>query len=278
MSISSSPILSVFLTPLLVITPIWPQTPAMQSVQDLQLQIVDSDGPQVQTSSRTAKGFTIVVTDSTGSGVPDVAVVFRLPDSGPTGSFSDGSHAAVMYTDRDGRAGATGIQWSDTPGPFAMRITASKGTNHAGILVQETLIPGMAMAPNGPAVLPIAAMSVPPPPPVLNPGTLRSSDSKAQLATASTSKAAPSVQQTATATADPSITASANKPEPSVSVSSASPGVSQHSGKAKWLIIAAIAAGAGAGIALAGKGKSSTSAATGSGVSIGTPSISVGHP
>jgi len=64
---------------------------------------------------------------------------------------------------------------------------------------------------------------------------------------------------------------------PTVSVTGANHGAASHS-KAKWFVIAAIAIGAGAGLALAGKGKSSSSTSPTTQLSIGTPSISVGHP
>ena len=79
-------------------------------------------------------------------------------------------------------------------------------------------------------------------------------------------------QNSATATA-------AAKTEPSVTVRNDSRAAVGHSGKAKWLVLAAVAVAAGAGLAMAGKSKSSSATATPTpGISIGAPTVSVGHP
>ena len=40
--------------------------------------------------------------------IPGAAVAFRLPDTDPIGTFADGSHATVVYTDINGRAQVVG--------------------------------------------------------------------------------------------------------------------------------------------------------------------------
>ncbi len=279
MSTRTSPIISAILTPLLVICPVWAQTPVplanspLGSAMDqqIQLHIVESDGPQAQVSSRTVKGITVQVTDSTGAGISEAAVVFRLPDSGPTGIFTDGTHSAVTYTDGSGRAHVTGIQWNGTPGPLAIRVTATKGTSHAGILIEQMLSssPELTAATAAAPILPISALPsapLPAPSSMPTPGAIRST-------TTGASASAQSIQP-----ASNTSIAQVNS-EPSVSVTSASPGTSAHSSNKKWLIIAAIAAGAGVGAAMAMKGKSTgTSSAPASTLSIGSPTVSIGHP
>lgn len=278
MSTRTSPILSAILTPLLVICPVWAQTPlslanspldsAMN--QPIQLHMIESDGPQAQVSSRGAKGITVQVTDSTGAGVPDAAVVFRLPDSGPTGIFTDGTHSAVAYTDGSGSAHVTGIQWNGTPGPLAIRVTATKGTSHAGILIEQTLSSSMELA--AATATPVAPVSALPSAPLPAPSTMPTPG-----AIRSTTTGASASAQDIKPASNTSI-AQVNS-EPSVSVTSASPGTSAHSSKKKWLIIAAIAAGAGVGAAMAMKGKSSGASSTpASTLSIGSPTVSIGHP
>jgi hypothetical protein len=202
--------------------------------------------------------------------VADAAIAFRLPDADPTGIFSDGTHSAVAYTDQTGRAKITGIQWNATPGAVAIRVTATKGTAHAGILIQQTLAP---IRIDTPAPLPshtmhealpsaVAPLPLPAAPPV---GTQPATKAAApeQLATVPSVDAPP----------PPRIS------EPAVSVTNSPTGASKHSGKTKWIILAAVAAAAGgAGVAMMGKKSSGGSAATPPGISIGAPGISIGHP
>jgi hypothetical protein len=268
---------SLLLTPILIVGPLSAQTstnsPAVPSnaavSQALQLRLVEGESTEVPAGSRALKGFLIEVVDSSGAAVPDAALALRLPDSDPTGTFADGSHSAVAYTDQAGRAKMGGIQWNATPGLVAIRVTASRGTAHAGVLIQQTLAPlslGTVAAPisqTSADALPPAVASVPLSLPL-------------PFDTQSLAKLIPSTQ---TATLAPRFDAPApvqRNPEPAVSVTSASPGESKHSNKTKWIILlAAVAAGAGIGVAMMGK-KSTASAATAPGISIGPPIVSVG--
>lgn len=248
------------------------QLPAQGSAS-LQLHLLESDGSSAVAGSATAKGFTVQVADEAGNGVADAAVVFRLPEAASTGTFADGTHAAVAYTDQSGRAHVSGIQWGSTAGTVGIKITATKGTAHAGILVEEMLTAGITPVAVVAAPVPVVAapISVPtakteerpePPAPkpnvsVRQPGTLDASDGL------------------------PAPKAAASAGAPSVSVTNDLKGQKIHSGssKTKWIILAAvIAAGAGAGIAMAGKSKSGSSSSSSSGVTIGGPTVSVGTP
>jgi hypothetical protein len=262
-----SPFLSLVLIPLVAVLPVSAQFPA--PVQDLRLKVVENDSVQAPIGSKSAKGLMLQVTDESGHGVPDVAVALRLPDNGPTGSFSDGTHAAVVYTDQTGCAHVAGIQWGNTPGVVALRITAAKGAAHAGILVEQTLTATAAAKPisiSPPAIaVPAAVASTLPAPP--------------SAPAAPSSRSALPAQPGVIAARTPSPAAAAPSATPAVSVANGSPEYHSHGGKAKWFIIAAIAIGAGAGIAMAaGKSKSSSSSSSSTGVSIGSPSISIGHP
>jgi hypothetical protein len=268
---------SLLLTPILIVGPLSAQTstnspalpPNAAASQALQLRLVEGESTDVPAGSRALKGFLIEVVDSSGVAVPDAALALRLPDSDPTGTFADGTHSAVTYTDQTGRAKIGGIQWNATPGLVAIRVTASRGTAHAGVLIQQTLAPRSVGAVATPIsqtaadALPPAVASVPLSLPL-------------PFDTQSLAKVIPSTQS---ATVAPRFDAPApvqRNPEPAVSVTSASPGESKHSNKTKWIILlAAVAAGAGIGVAMMGK-KSTASAATAPGISIGPPTVSVG--
>ncbi len=254
-----SPFISVVLVPILTVYPLWAQAPAQDAAAspNLQIRVVASDSSQALIGSQTVNGFTIQVADSAGAAVPDAAVAFRLPDSGPTGTFGDGAHSAVVYTDATGRARVSGIHWTETPGLVAVRVTATKGSGHAGMLIEQKLVSSTSTT---------TVVSVPPPAP-------------AQLATTQTAaKALVPPVSTGAAAQPPPVETVPLKPEPAVSVSSTPPGEAPHKSHKKWLILALVAAGAGAGVAMAGKGKSSgTSTPQNPSLSIGSPSISVGH-
>src|SRR5579875_3700700 len=250
-SLSFSSVLSVVLASSLVVSPLWGQTPAAETRSNdgtvLQLRVVDRDGSQAQVSSTSARGFTVEVTDASGTPVEGVAVAMRLPDDGATGMFAGSSHSAVIYTNTAGLAHFSGIHWSATPGAVPVRIVAAKGSGHAGLLLEESLVEGDSAS---------QSLHTPPAP--------------GQLAQSSASQPAAVPAQPAQPTPNP---------EPSVTVSNTGSSSVSHGGSKKWIILAVIAAAAGGGLAMASKGKSSTAASsTTSALSIGTPSVSIGHP
>lgn len=261
-----TPFVSFLLVPLLVTAPLSAQVPTASAAQpaeaeNLQIRMLAPGADAAILNCRASNEITVQVTDPDGAPVANAAVALRLPDSGATGTFSGGSHSAVAYTDASGRAHIAAVQWGETPGMVAMRVTAVKGTVHAGILVEKTL------ADTSKAVAKaVEPVKVTPAPPAAKP--------VGQLA-----MAAPATDhQSEPPSSNPAPAPPAPKQVPAVSVvNSVPPGSKAHSSK-KWLIIAAIAAGAGAGFAMAGKGKSSAPASSTPSLSIGTPSISVGHP
>lgn len=257
----------------------------------LQVRMVAGIDATYEAGSLQSSKLVVEVTDQAGVPVPDVAVTFRLPEDGATGVFADGNRSSVIYTSKQGEAAVSGIRWGATPGTLSLRITAVKGSAHAGILAPQELIVGartvaatVAPARTAPALIsapaaaskPIAAaepsaetVAAPPPsaPRVSTQVTILTNPEKA--------KAEP-VVRTAIA---PLPTAAEAKPKdpPAVAISSAPPG--HGSGKAKWVLIGLIAAGAVAGVGFAMGGKSSTTAAVPvPGTSIGAPSVSIGHP
>jgi len=98
----------------------------------LQIRIVDGEGAVYRIGSRATRGITIQVTDETGKPVDGARVSFRLPESGPTGTFSTGARTEIATTRADGRAAVWGMQWNRVPGPIEVRITAESGQTRAG--------------------------------------------------------------------------------------------------------------------------------------------------
>ncbi len=266
------------------------QTPAPLQ---LQVRMVAGISATYEAGSLQSTKLAVQVTDQSGVPVPDAAVTFRLPEDGASGLFADGNRSAVIYTNQQGEASVSGIRWGATVGTLSLRITAAKGSAHAGILAPQELIAGA-----GPATATImptrsvpAVITTPPPaskPPAavvipaetravsnLPPPAPRVNSEVTILTQPEKAKVDPAVR--AAITPLPSAAEAKPKEPPAVTISSAPPG--HGSGKAKWIVIGLLAAGAVAGVGFAMGGKSSTTAAVPvPGTTIGAPSVSIGHP
>ncbi len=271
-------VISLVLTPLLVVGPLFAQTPGSLAAPGapgsaaLQIRVMEGDGATIAPGSHSNKGFNVQVTDGSGAPVSDAAVVFRLPDGPTTGTFADGTHSMVAYTDATGNAHVSGIQWSSTPGPLTVRVTATRGTAHAGTLIEETLAnaapvaaatPVMAPAVTAPRTETLARDIAPPAPMAPRVQVLNDVEPSSAAANRTPRTFAPMLRETGS--------------EPTVSIVT-DPHQKSHysdgSSKKKWIIIsvAVAAAGAGAFFALHNMGGSSAANA-----SIGAPTINIGH-
>ncbi len=105
----------------------------------LQIRIAEGDGLTYPIGSRATRGITIEVTDDAGKAVDGATVTFRLPETGPGGTFSDGSKTAILTTHADGRASAWGMKWNRQAGAFDVRITVTKGQVRAGTVCSQHL-------------------------------------------------------------------------------------------------------------------------------------------
>jgi hypothetical protein len=230
-----------------------------EAVQELHLRVVEGAGAEYKTGSLSDKSVVVAVTDQAGSPAPGAAVLFRLPGEGATGAFTDGTRATIVYSDMQGLATVRNVQWGSTPGPIVLRITATKGSAHAGILV-----PAMLTASGGHSKH--VKSSVEAPISVAKPAQLRAV------------AAPPAPLQPGAEPAEASAPRLAELPSVSVVTD---PKESAHSGSKKWIWIALIGAGAAAGgFAASGLSRSSSGAGAGSSapVTIGGPSVSIGRP
>lgn len=284
------PFFAIALIPVLVSAPLSaqvienPAAPGNSSESpDLQIRVIAGYTGSASVNSQVPGGFTVEVKTADGTPVADAAVALRLPDTEPTGAFPDDSHAMVAYTDQSGHARLAAVKWGSTPGLVAIRVTAVKGTAHAGVLVEEKLSAASASLPRSepraitpPAIPPAElsdAVAQSAELPIAQPVSAEPVSLTKPTVIESQAANAPAAGHTLTPAMAPL------KPAPSVSVTNSAPQTSQtHSSHKKWIIIAAIAAGAGAGIAFAGHGKSSGSTSQTPSLTIGAPSVSVGHP
>ncbi len=285
------------LIPCLIVSPVWAQS--VQAVSDsnsqassLELRVVEEPKAVSPAGFVPAKRLTVQVRDESGRPVPDAAVAFRLPDSPLSGAFADGAQSAVAYTDGSGVAHVDGIRWIASSGSVPVRITATKGNNHAGLLFEEKMSETLAPTTAAPAnraeeasarpAVPLSMPAVPAP----VPGVAAAETPRASIVSApgEVAAVAPSLRPSVSisnfsksSSADTnSIRSSA---DPSVSISSSPEGYSSsHSSLKKWLIWTAVAAaGAGAAFAFSGRSGSSSSTTSSSTSTIGTPTINVGH-
>jgi hypothetical protein len=288
-----SPLLSILLTPLLTVEPVMAQSPAAPDLTGESLQIKLADTHAVA-GQQERHGLTVEVTDATGAHVSDAAVIFRLPDNGSSARFADGTLAVVTYTDAEGKAHASDIRSTDTSGSVIIRVTAVKGTAHAGLLFEQTLGPATIPVP-----VPVTRQSVPVQPATPVPAPVEMPRPKEAPVSAIPQRVSasrpplpgslPAVSVTKDDETDDSLdtnvpvrhlTAPDKALDETQEVTISSSGAASSGGhsKTKWITILAIAAGTGAALAFVHKGNSSSSSSSSSGVSIGSPSISVGHP
>jgi hypothetical protein len=246
---------SVLLTPLIAVLPLAAQTPpavapAPAQTARLRIKVVDRDAATALPSSRTRKGYTVEVTDASGKPVSGAAVVCRLPDADPTGTFGKGSHSAVLFTGANGLAHFSGIQWGGEAGTVVLRVTANKGSAHAGMLIEQTLAP-------------ISAVSAKP---NLSPEPKRPLRPRLEVPREEAATVRP---QPLPPIAQPEV--SVTKPPAGVKI--------RHNSKKKWIILALVVGAAAGAVGFATRGKSSSSSNPAPAqISIGSPTISVGQP
>jgi hypothetical protein len=110
----------------------------------IQLRVIQGEGTIYPTGSRATRGMTVQVTDESGNPVDGASVSFQLPESGPTGVFSNGLRSEVATTNTEGKATVWGMQWNRVSGPFEVKITAVKEQARAGIVSKQYLTDSLA--------------------------------------------------------------------------------------------------------------------------------------
>jgi hypothetical protein len=260
-------------------------TPADSSeVQELHIRV--AEGPD---SGRiAAQPVTVIVTDGRGSPVANATVLFRLPSDSPTGLFSDGSRVAVAYSDMEGHAAVKNIQWSASSGTAVIRVTASKGTAHAGLLIEQVLSRSKDSAALAASAEPVAsaplttnANAAPERAGIVHPAPMGQPAPVGQPAHTPVDRSSKPIMISAQGTTIPSSTTSV---EPKVQITTNRPvqltGASGKSKKWLWIGLGGAAA-AGMAFAFVGKGGAGSNSSQTPGspsLSIGTPSVSIGHP
>lgn len=113
--------------------PAWSQ----QAVTGLSITIVEGEGAINNVRQRVNREPIVQVEDNNRKPVAGAVVVFLLPDSGASGTFTDGSRMLMTVTDNQGRASARGIRPNAQSGPMLIRVTASfQGLTASSVITQ----------------------------------------------------------------------------------------------------------------------------------------------
>jgi hypothetical protein len=101
----------------------------------LQIHVLEGENGVFAASGRAVRPVTVRVTSETGAPVAGVAVSFRLPEDGVTGTFQNGLRTDMVLSGPDGRAVAPNIAWGPLAGQARIRVTAALEQARAGVLV-----------------------------------------------------------------------------------------------------------------------------------------------
>lgn len=105
----------------------------------LRLRVLGGEGQVHGAGARSPRPVAVLVTDETGRPVEGATVSFRLPEDGPTGSFTGGMRTDIAVTAKDGKAESGTIEWGKLSGPVSIRVTALKDQVRAGMVVPAYL-------------------------------------------------------------------------------------------------------------------------------------------
>ena len=125
-------LLSLSLTILLAAPDVPAQVPAPAKLNIL---IVEGDGAINNIRQRTAREAIVQVEDENHRPVAGAAVLFLLPDSGPSGVFAGGGRTLMATTNAKGQAVANGLRVNNIAGKFQIRVEAS----YQGVTANTTI-------------------------------------------------------------------------------------------------------------------------------------------
>lgn len=112
----------------------------------VRIRVLQGERAEFRTGATVSKPVVVEVTDETGRPLEGAAVAFRLPESGPSGIFSNGLRTDIVITGPDGRAVPGAVRWGEAAGVVEVRITAAKEGARAGLVVEQVLSAGPAQA------------------------------------------------------------------------------------------------------------------------------------
>jgi len=135
-------LVSLILTFMLAIPEAVLSAPAeSQAPTQLNLIIVEGDGAINNVRQRTAREPIVQVQDENKKPVAGATIVFLLPESGPSGTFKDGTRILKVMSDNNGRAVAKGLRLNNISGKFQIQVEASyKGATATSTITQSNAV------------------------------------------------------------------------------------------------------------------------------------------
>jgi len=115
---------------------VWAQEPQLRIV------IVEGEGAINNIKQRVNREPIVQVEDENRRPVAGAAIVFALPNQGPSGVFPNGSTTLTTITDSQGRASAVGIRPNNQAGQLQIRVTASFQGQAASAVITQTNVSG----------------------------------------------------------------------------------------------------------------------------------------
>ena len=116
------------------------QAPKPESEPELKIVILEGEDGINIIKKKTAVRPVVEVRDKNNSPVSGAAVVFLLPQYGPSGAFANGSKMMTVMTDSSGRAASGAFRPSGT-GQFKIQVTAShRGRSASSVIAQTNML------------------------------------------------------------------------------------------------------------------------------------------
>ncbi len=120
--------------------------PAQAPPPTLNLVIVEGEGAINNVKQRVNREPIVQVEDENHKPIAGAAVVFFLPNQGPSGIFANGSKSLTLTTGADGRATASAIKRNNLSGQMQIRVTASFAGQTANAIITQTNVAAAAGA------------------------------------------------------------------------------------------------------------------------------------
>jgi hypothetical protein len=112
--------------------------PAQDAQPKLNIVIVEGEGAINNVKQRVNREPIVQVEDENHKPIAGAAVVFFLPNQGPSGVFANGSKSLTVTTNAEGRATASAITRNDLSGQMAIRVTAAFAGQTASATITQT--------------------------------------------------------------------------------------------------------------------------------------------
>ncbi|MEP6714492.1 MAG: hypothetical protein ABJC09_02895 [Terriglobia bacterium] len=103
------------------------EPPPTMMASSLRILALEGQGATNKIDSHQGTAPIVEVRDENDKPVEGATVVFRLPPSGPGGTFAGGAVSKTMRTNVQGQAIAAGLTPNDVAGPFKIHVTATAG-------------------------------------------------------------------------------------------------------------------------------------------------------